>query len=674
MDARVRDDSQRRSSIKRPWDEDTSLAGKSNGWHGAALPPIDAVPHHRPQVPRGAEPAPNTHTGYGREPADPGPKRPRYEWNEHTPAGEMGDLNGSKLPHPRPTHSIYNQRSPSQGPLGSPGFLPKQRVKAWGRQGGNPVRPVAPQETASLCRRCRRLLDQDSDSLGACEDCKRDPELANVTQAAAAGLTQLVETLSSGISSDQRGSIHSPDQHTTSVTDCPPISQFGLKQTLDWILGEIRHVNTLVDNLVQHVPPDVFAKPSNKFSQNGFRPREATDTMKRRVESEPDNEFRPRPDAPEPPPNPQLHGKPINREDIPSMRSQYEYHPSHAIDGPNRRNIMNPPPAPATRQLPSPPGRSLSSPTSFGFPSPSAASFGGKPQPVNLPPPSSLHQSTPSGYLPPIGSAQSPDSALKAHTAALQHEVSVQKIAYSSLQGEHDKLLAAYSRSQTRASALEKKHNVSDAEIISLTEEKLRLQSQVLDLERDVEDLTRSRDECRQSAVQEGAQYVEIVRRASQLEERTLEERKSWNILRGEMEARIAALKRGGQRKMIDSANDTPNSLDIDGTRTPASPPRDLPPVLKIEPIEPSSQAEIQAVDDSPERTGPPPATNQDSAEELHQEIRHLRSRCIEMEDALRAVKEESHSMEGIIEALGRAGKTITEKANSALEIESSSD
>jgi hypothetical protein len=75
--------------------------------------------------------------------------------------------------------------------------------------------------------------------------------------------------------------------------------------------------------------------------------------------------------------------------------------------------------------------------------------------------------------------------------SALQHEISVQKIAFSSLQGEHDKLLAAYSRSQTRASALEKKHNVSDAEIISLTEEKLRLQAQVVDLGGDVKGLSR---------------------------------------------------------------------------------------------------------------------------------------------------------------------------------------
>jgi predicted RNase H-like nuclease (RuvC/YqgF family) len=223
---------------------------------------------------------------------------------------------------------------------------------------------------------------------------------------------------------------------------------------------------------------------------------------------------------------------------------------------------------------------------------------------------------------------------------------------------------------------LEKKHNVSDAEIISLTEEKLRLQAQVIDLERDVEDLSRSRDECRQSAVQEGAQYVEIVRQASQLEERTAEERKSWGILKAEMEKKIEALNRSGQTAETGPSNEAQNLPITDGTETPASPP-EPPPILKIEPMsEPSNSAEIHSANDipAPEMAAPPPPpeSNQDSAEALHEEIRRLQRRCMEMEDTLRKVREESRSMEGIVEALGLAGKKITDKANSALEVESS--
>ncbi|TVY17267.1 hypothetical protein LARI1_G004989 [Lachnellula arida] len=671
MEVQVREDSQRRSSIKRPWDEDTALAGKSNGWHGAPLPPIDDVPYHRLQVPRKAEPpTPTLHNGYDRESAEHGPKRPR--WNEHNALpGETNALNGTPTHYSRPpAHPIYSHSSSSQGPLGSPGLLHKQRGEAWERQSGDSVRHLAAQENADLARRSRRLLNPDSDLLETCEDCKRNPELAYITKATAAGLTQLVETLSSGIASDQRDAIHGLEQREFGSADCPPVAQFGLRQTLNWILGRINHVNDLADKLVQHVPPDSPPKPQNNFLRNGNYPSESVpDTMKRRVDSEPDNGYRPRPDAPEPP-SEDLGRRSVNREDLPSIRSQYDY---HGVDGPSRRNIMNPPPAPAiNRQLPSPPGRSLSSPTSMNFPSPSAASYGSTSQPVNLPPPSSLHQSTLSGYLPQISPGQSPESALQAHTAALQHEVSVQKIAFSSLQGEHDKLLAAYSRSQTRASALEKKHNVSDAEIINLTEEKLRLQAQVIELERDVEDLTRSRDQCRQSAVHEGAQYVEIVRRASQLEERTVEERKSWNTLKAELEKKIEALNRSRSREIVVSSNETPNSPMVDGIDTPAAPP-EPPPILKIEPTsEPSSsQVENHPWDEVPAPTSPRPvSTIQQSAEELHTEIRRLQRRCIEMEDTLLTVREEGRSMEGLVKALSRAGKTITDKANRALDTE----
>lgn len=316
---------------------------------------------------------------------------------------------------------------------------------------------------------------------------------------------------------------------------------------------------------------------------------------------------------------------------------------------------MNPPPAP-NRQLPSPPVRSLPSPTSLNFPSPSAGPYGSVAPPLNLPMPSSLHQSSPGGYLPPIGAAHTAD-AIQAHSAALQHEVSVQKIALSSLQGEHDKLLAAFSRSQTRASALEKKHAVSDSEIISLSEEKMRLQTQVIELERDVEELSRTRDECRQAAVQEGAQYVEIVKKASQLEELAAEERKTWSRMKAEMEQTIEALRAGADPSdvVLRTATDLPVPYSIDDIDTPASS------------VEAQSDFKIEPSAD----TGPtshPKEILLESNEELKEEIRRLRSRCAEVEYTLRAVKDDSRKMEGIIEALGLARRSILERADRALE------
>ncbi len=262
-------------------------------------------------------------------------------------------------------------------------------------------------------------------------------------------------------------------------------------------------------------------------------------------------------------------------------------------------------------------------------------------------------------YLPPLGSAHSSDSALHAHSAALQHEVSVQKIALSSLQGEHDKLLAAFLRSQTRASALEKKHAVSDSEIISLTEEKLRLQAQVIELERDMEELSRSRDNFRQAAVQEGAQYIEIVKKASRLEEMAGEERKSWNKLKTEMEQRIESLSTRSSR--VDGTLSTEDATLlprlVDSVDTPASS-IEGPSDLKIEPT-----SESRSVGPTSNPSKPP----QDSTKDLKEEISRLRNRCTEVEDALRSVREESRSVEGIVEALGVAGRSIMERADRAL-------
>jgi hypothetical protein len=385
--------------------------------------------------------------------------------------------------------------------------------------------------------------------------------------------------------------------------------------------------------------------------------------MKRRIITESDEAPKDRGDNAEAPADVRLYTRRrslattmMGNEESPS-RSQHEYHHTSqsSIDRPSRRgSFMNPPPAP-NRQLPSPPGRSLPSPTSINFPSPSARPYGIA-QPLSLPSSSSLHhQSPPTSYLPSIGPAHSAD-AIQAHSAALQHEVSVQKIALSSLQGEHDKLLAAFSRSQTRASALEKKHAVSDSEIISLSEEKMRLQTQVIELERDVEELSRTRDECRQAGVQEAAQYVEIVKKASQLEELAAEERRTWSKMKAEMEQTIEALRASASVSSVAVGATAllPLTQIIDDVDTPASS-VEVQMDLKIEPMA------------DPGTTSYPREVPEESNEGLKEEIRRLRSRCTEVESALRVVRDDSRKMEGIIEALGLAGKLILERADRTL-------
>lgn len=197
---------------------------------------------------------------------------------------------------------------------------------------------------------------------------------------------------------------------------------------------------------------------------------------------------------------------------------------------------------------------------------------------------------------------------------------------------------------------------MSDSEIISLTEEKLRLQAQVIELERDVEELGRSRDEFRQAAVQEGAQYVEIVQRASRLEEMGKEERKNWKELKEEMERTIAALKTGSgsegegmQRTENLPPVSRPDDMDTD---TPASS-EVFVPEMKME----FTSGPRPAVP-IPDHTGP--AVQQESVEDLKAEIHRLRERCAEVENALRAIRDDSRSMEDIV-------KTLLERADSTL-------
>ncbi|KUJ20971.1 uncharacterized protein LY89DRAFT_609265 [Mollisia scopiformis] len=664
MDARERVESQiRRPSIKRPWDEDPVPPENVGIWpgRGLSLPPIDIASYRRPSLTLTAEDEGNARTRYGSEMRESGgsAKKPRYEQHDYNSLSrENLDLNGRILQTQasgrKTCKSMYTTPRSSQE---LPSFPPQQHAERWGRHIGDLGEAAGARESSSLCQRCRRLTTplQEQDFVESCEVCCSE-EVKLITLAAAKSLSQLqLKLLRKG-----NFGLRDSAQRDLISADCPPIEQFGLKHTLNWLLGAIYQINDLADQFVQHVASDISQSHDRDIIKSGTGTQDVlVDIMKRHIEAESDNPSRSVNDAIDPVSDARLHARRksvasnlTNNEDFSSVRSPHDYHGGHSsLDAQSQRaSIMNPPPAP-NRQLPSPPGRSLPSPTSINFPSPSAGSYGSSSNPMSLPPPSGLHQSSLNAYLPPIGSTHSPD-ALQAHSAALQHEVSVQKIALASLQGEHNKLLAAFSRSQTRASALEKKHQVSDTEIISLTEEKLRLQSQVTDLEKDVEQLARSRDEYRQSAVQEGAQYVEMIKKASRLEEMADEERKAWAVLKAEMEQRIESLTTRN-----DQGNSTTLAIPLRRSlEDSATPPSSIEgqSILKAEPATETHSTSY-------------PVPSQESDIELKEEIRRLRSRCAEAEEALRAVRDDSRNMEGIVQALGLAGKSIMERADRTL-------
>lgn len=306
---------------------------------------------------------------------------------------------------------------------------------------------------------------------------------------------------------------------------------------------------------------------------------------------------------------------------LPPIRSQSPSHPSSDGYG-TRLPSMKPPPTPG-RQLPSPPGRSHASPPSYNMPSPSSiypqslASTGAQPPHPSLP--NILHPLSPTP-----SSSLGTSTAIQAHTAALQHEVSVKKYALQTLQGEHDKLLAALRRSQTRARTLEEKQVASDLEINTLAEERVRLLTQVQDLEQSIADISKSRDEFRQAAVKGGAQYVKIVRMASQLEMMAGEERREWKRKLEENKATIDALREHPA-----------------ASRGPGGTTREF---------ETLSSGEA----------GP--------EDELKKEVHRLRVRCAEMETAFKNIRSESYRFGEAITALSTAGARISESVSGVLE------
>lgn len=285
---------------------------------------------------------------------------------------------------------------------------------------------------------------------------------------------------------------------------------------------------------------------------------------------------------------------------------------------------MKPPPTPG-RQLPSPPGRSHPSPPSYNIPSPSSL-----PYPQSLPSANVAPQQQPlSTILHPLsptpssslGTTAGPTTALQAHTAALQHEVSVKKYALQTLQSEHDKLLAALRRSQTRAHTLEEKQVSSDLEVNQLSEERVRLLAQIAELEQTILEVSKTRDEFRQAAVKEGAQYVKIVRMASRLEMMAGEERKDWKRQMAESKAKTEALQ---------SRMQTSSSAHTEGS------------------------AETQAAYDG-------------FVEELKLEVQRLRAKCVGYEAAMMNIRAEGQRFGEAVATLGSAGGQILASVDAAI-------
>ena len=177
------------------------------------------------------------------------------------------------------------------------------------------------------------------------------------------------------------------------------------------------------------------------------------------------------------------------------------------------------------------------------------------------------------GFSPTSHFSSATQAAHASHLQDLQHQISTKTLALQTLQREHDQLLAAFSRSQIRCNTLDKKSQVSDHEINSLTEEKIRLQQQVDGLETSVEDFIKTRDELNKQSSADRSQWRQIMAMSSQLQMKGAEEakkykadRETWEADRAAMQQRLqdlegVGIRSAGKQPALDSEMEDDNLI-----------------------------------------------------------------------------------------------------------------
>lgn len=399
---------------------------------------------------------------------------------------------------------------------------------------------------------------------------------------------------------------------TSSMTSpAPDIMRVGVGQALEWTLGSIRNDLQMARRLVRkawETPSGVSGQPDRRCS---------------------------------------LPGTP------------------HSI-GPLPAAAARPPDVPARRRSEEERGRWSSFDDST--PAPTATSTGPNPS-WSLGPPSPVGflSSSRNAPAPTSPSSRSFPSAQTAHSQELQHQVSTKTLALQTLQKEQEKLLSAYSRSQTRCGALERKFKVSDAEINKLAEERMTLHAQIEALETEAEALTRSRDEAREQSVTNGSQYLKIMSMASALEAQTSSDKKRWAAERdewartkAELEGRIKRSER--ERSRLERSIQTIDDLAIDepsaGHPSSAAYDASAGGVKPLREPEPGRRVVDDDDDDA--------VLHSDSTDELRAEVVRLRKGCRAVEGALQDLRNDGQRVEQVMQKFGNIGRRVASKAEQA--------
>lgn len=336
---------------------------------------------------------------------------------------------------------------------------------------------------------------------------------------------------------------------------------------------------------------------------------------------------------------------------------------NYAMKGicPKRSCMRDPPPSPLA-QFP----RQADSPAS----------------PALMSPPSSMHSSSSTRVLPTLPSldlASCPDvlpnpspsadlshSAQTAHLQDLQHQISTRTLALQTLQCEHDHLLSAFSRSQIRCATLEKKFQVSDTEINTLTEERLKLLSQIEAYETRVEELMGSREEARKQSVANGGQYMKIMAMASRLEaqgaadkKEWTSEREAWDREREEFGREIRRLQKETEKVACAEQASVTDRVPTAGSSTAPLQLRSLGRCFSV-------HTHSSILDGAPSMEGDDILTST-SLVTLRDEIVRLRGNCSGMKIALQDVRTEGERMEQAMHMMASIKQQIATKVGACI-------
>ena len=284
-----------------------------------------------------------------------------------------------------------------------------------------------------------------------------------------------------------------------------------------------------------------------------------------------------------------------------------------------------------------------------------------------LPSPTSLNLPVPPGLSAIPSPSTFPLSAAHAtHLQELQHQVSVKTLTLQTLQREYDNLLQKLERMRTKCATLEKKFEVSDAEINSLTDERERLEKQVESLEKQLEDAQNARDEARSSSAEQAAQYMKIMEMAGRLQAQASDDRRRWETEREKLTNRVTELQEV--------------NLNATGSRSlrrqdhPTSSRPDLEADLAI------SRADIETNLDTSVGTGAAPkkafmasitgghssASAHTADKDVQREIMRLEARVESLQNALQIAQEESKIVREAALALAGASQRLDDTIKTA--------